>query len=198
MSDGGHGIHAEACNKKTSQCLSQNCLPALPSRSTPAVLVSNPVSLPTKVFLPSVLGNLLCLPWADRSRLLSQQDDTCHLRDDESAKPSLFQPRGGSTVRWVSAEDSTLTQPLRRFPAQAPWISGGKITFSQIWSFTQRCVRVAFIFDSAGHLFPLLSLHGVSSLCHPQIFWSCWTLSPPSLKQNHKNEWIYIVKSVSF
>ena len=84
-------------------------------------------------------------------------------------------------------------------PTQAPCKFWREDHLSQIWSFTQRCVHcdvhlwlrrssLPFTFPSRC-LFPMPS-SDILGLGELSLL--------PSLKQNHKSEWIYIAKSVSF
>lgn len=170
-SDGSYGIHAEACNKKTSPCLSQTCLPApAKQKHPPGVLVLNPVSPSLRSFF------LPC--WATCSVFPEQTDPSCyHNRMTHAAWGMMKVPSPAySSPGRVHSEVSvcwglhTHTAP-QTIPAQAPrkfWREDHFLKFDPSHSVV--CI-VTFVFDAAGHLFPLLSLHGVSSLCHPQIFW---------------------------
>ena len=196
---GSHGIHPKVCNKKTSRRLSQTCLPApAKQKHPPGVLVLNPVSPSLRSFF------LPC--WATCSVFPEQTDPSCcgnrttHITWGlmEVPSPAHSSPEGVHSEVSVCWGLHTHTAP-QTVPTQAPCKFWREDHLSQIWSFTQRCVhcdvhlwlrRSSFPFT-----FPSWCLCPMPS---SDILGLGELSSLPSLKQNHKNEWIYIAKSVSF
>lgn len=159
---GSHGIHAEACNKKNLP------MPFRDASSCPRQAEAPPRSLGAQPCQPFPSGQLVLSSLSGQIRAAVTTGWHTPPEGWWKCQAQPVPAQRGSTVRWVSAEDSTLTQPLRQSLHRRPVNSGGRTILLKFDPPHSVVCIATFVFDSTGH--PFLSPHGASSLCHPQVF----------------------------